>query len=42
MWRDLVWDWQRYFGKSACIGVPTQSNSTPKTPANTITAAKQA
>ena len=22
MWRDLVWDWQRYFGQSACIGSP--------------------
>ncbi|MEM8670626.1 MAG: hypothetical protein AAGG48_24080, partial [Planctomycetota bacterium] len=22
MWRDLVWDWQRYFGKSVCIGRP--------------------
>ena len=22
MWRDLVWNWQRYFGKSACVGSP--------------------
>ena len=22
MWRDLVWEWQRYFGKSSCIGRP--------------------
>ena len=22
MWRDLVWNWQKYFGKSACIGRP--------------------
>ena len=22
MWRDLVWDWQKYFGKSACVGRP--------------------
>ncbi|MEM6472953.1 MAG: hypothetical protein AAF802_25555, partial [Planctomycetota bacterium] len=22
MWRDMVWDWQRFFGKSACIGSP--------------------
>jgi REP element-mobilizing transposase RayT len=22
MWRDLVWDWQKYFGKTACIGRP--------------------
>jgi len=22
MWRDLVWQWQRYFGKSACVGGP--------------------
>ncbi|MFG0286737.1 MAG: transposase [Rhodopirellula sp. JB044] len=22
MWRDLVWDWQRYFGKSTCVGSP--------------------
>jgi len=22
MWRDLVWNWQRYFGKSACVGRP--------------------
>ncbi|MEM6473405.1 MAG: hypothetical protein AAF802_27855, partial [Planctomycetota bacterium] len=22
MWRDLVWEWQRYFGKSVCIGSP--------------------
>ncbi|TWU35904.1 transposase [Novipirellula artificiosorum] len=22
MWRDLVWHWQRYFGKSSCAGRP--------------------
>jgi len=22
MWRDLVWNWQRYFGKSTCAGSP--------------------
>ncbi|MFK8113106.1 MAG: transposase, partial [Rubripirellula sp.] len=22
MWRDLVWDWQKYFGKSVCVGRP--------------------
>ncbi|MEO1616649.1 MAG: hypothetical protein AAFV88_12405 [Planctomycetota bacterium] len=22
MWRDMVRDWQRYFGKTACIGSP--------------------
>ena len=22
MWRDLVWEWQKYFGKSVCIGRP--------------------
>ncbi|SMP62288.1 hypothetical protein SAMN06265222_107284 [Neorhodopirellula lusitana] len=22
MWRDLVWQWQRYFGKSICVGSP--------------------
>ncbi|MEM6468534.1 MAG: hypothetical protein AAF802_03115 [Planctomycetota bacterium] len=22
MWRDMVWEWQCYFGKSACIGSP--------------------
>ncbi|WP_286766403.1 MULTISPECIES: transposase [Rhodopirellula] len=22
MWRALVWDWQKYFGKSSCIGRP--------------------
>ncbi|MEM0926911.1 MAG: hypothetical protein AAGJ83_12795, partial [Planctomycetota bacterium] len=22
MWRDLVWNWQRYFGKSVCVGSP--------------------
>ncbi|MEM9645021.1 MAG: hypothetical protein AAF989_08500 [Planctomycetota bacterium] len=22
MWRDLVWDWQKYFGKTACVGSP--------------------
>ncbi|MEM1228373.1 MAG: hypothetical protein AAGJ40_22000, partial [Planctomycetota bacterium] len=22
MWRDLVWQWQMYFGKSACVGRP--------------------
>jgi len=22
MWRDLVWHWQRYFGKSSCVGSP--------------------
>ena len=22
MWRDLVWHWQKYFGRSACVGRP--------------------
>lgn len=22
MWRDLVWHWQKYFGKSTCVGSP--------------------
>ncbi|SMP52051.1 hypothetical protein SAMN06265222_103400, partial [Neorhodopirellula lusitana] len=22
MWRDLVWQWQKYFGKSICVGSP--------------------
>jgi len=22
MWRDLVWNWQKYFGRSACAGSP--------------------
>ncbi|WP_283430773.1 hypothetical protein [Neorhodopirellula lusitana] len=22
MWRDLVWHWQKYFGKSICVGSP--------------------
>ena len=22
MWRDLVWEWERYFGKTACVGGP--------------------
>ncbi|SMP43888.1 hypothetical protein SAMN06265222_1011024 [Neorhodopirellula lusitana] len=22
MWRNLVWDWQKYFGKSTCVGSP--------------------
>ncbi|WP_168566836.1 hypothetical protein [Crateriforma spongiae] len=22
MWRDLVWNWQRYFGNSVCVGRP--------------------
>ena len=22
MWRDLVWNWQRYFGRSSCAGSP--------------------
>ncbi|MEM9368823.1 MAG: hypothetical protein AAGD07_22760 [Planctomycetota bacterium] len=22
MWRDLVWNWQKYFGGSACVGRP--------------------
>ena len=22
MWRDLVWNWQKYFGKSSCVGTP--------------------
>ncbi len=22
MWRDLVWNWQKYFGKSICVGRP--------------------
>ncbi len=23
MWRDLVWNWQRYFGRSTCAGRPS-------------------
>lgn len=22
MWRDLVWNWQKYFGKTVCVGRP--------------------
>lgn len=22
MWRDLVWNWQKYFGKTSCVGSP--------------------
>lgn len=22
MWRDLVWNWQKYFGKTSCVGRP--------------------
>ncbi len=22
MWRDLVWQWQKYFGKSLCVSLP--------------------
>jgi hypothetical protein len=22
MWRDLVWNWPRYFGQSSCVGRP--------------------
>ncbi|QDT07203.1 hypothetical protein K227x_56280 [Rubripirellula lacrimiformis] len=22
MWRDLVWQWQKYFGKSICVSSP--------------------
>ena len=22
MWRDLVWNWQKYFGRSVCVGQP--------------------
>ena len=22
MWRDLVWNWQKYFGKASCVGRP--------------------
>lgn len=22
MWRELVWNWQKYFGKSSCVGRP--------------------
>ncbi|TWT71792.1 transposase [Crateriforma conspicua] len=22
MWRDLVWNWQKYFGKTSCVGAP--------------------
>ena len=27
MWRDLVWNWQKYFGKSACVGHPDSMRS---------------
>ncbi len=27
MWRDLVWHWQRFFGKSTCVGRPESMRS---------------
>ena len=27
MWRDLVWNWQRYFGSAGCIGSPSSMKS---------------
>jgi len=30
MWRDLVWNWQRYFGKSACAGRPDSMKANAK------------
>ncbi len=27
MWRDLVWNWQRYFGRCSCIGRPESMRS---------------
>ena len=27
MWCDLVWNWQRYFGKSSCVGRPESMRS---------------
>jgi hypothetical protein len=23
MWRDLVWHWQKFFGKASCVGRPS-------------------
>lgn len=30
MWRDLVWHWQKYFGKSTCVGSPTSMREDAK------------
>ena len=30
MWRDLVWDWQKYFGKTACVGRPESMEADAK------------
>jgi len=27
MWRDLIWNWRRYFGRSACAGGPESMKS---------------
>ena len=27
MWRELVWNWQKYFGKSVCVGRPESMRS---------------
>ena len=27
MWRNLVWDFQKYFGKSCCAGNPLEMNA---------------
>jgi hypothetical protein len=30
MWRELVWNWQKYFGKSVCIGRPESMKADAK------------
>ena len=30
MWRDLVWEWQKYFGKTACVGRPESMEADAK------------
>ncbi|QDT06856.1 hypothetical protein K227x_52770 [Rubripirellula lacrimiformis] len=30
MWRDLVWNWQKYFGKSSCVGSPESMKANAK------------
>ncbi|MEM9646187.1 MAG: hypothetical protein AAF989_14450, partial [Planctomycetota bacterium] len=31
MWRDLVWDWQKYFGQTTCVGSPDAMRAHAKT-----------
>ena len=41
MWRDLVWNFQRYFGKSSCIGSPDSMSQHAKSAGHQFTSGQR-